>query len=124
MNNPIEALIQQNAAGQRFAATSRYHGLPTLSLAQPDGHAITYVTRRFIDPSASASGAENMHVVTRGERPDHLAHAYLGDPEQYWKLCDLNETLVPGDLTAEPGATVLIPGAGGGLPGFSGLFHV
>lgn len=122
MSNPIEDLIQQNAEGQRFAPTSRYHGLPTLEYVQPDGRRILYVTRRFI-PS-TATGQETTHVVTQGERPDHLAHTYLGDPEQYWKLCDLNETAVPGELTSAAGATVLIPGGVGSLPGFAGLFHV
>jgi len=28
------------------------------------------------------------HAVTEGERLDHIAAKYLGDPEQFWQLCD------------------------------------
>ena len=38
------------------------------------------------------------HRVTAGERLDHLANTYLGDPEQYWRLCDANDTVRPDAL--------------------------
>ena len=40
------------------------------------------------------------HTVVEGDRPDNLAAAYLGDPEQFWRLADANYDLNPFDLTA------------------------
>jgi hypothetical protein len=45
-------------------------------------------------------------------RPDLLAYRTLGDPEQFWRLCDANAVLRPVDLTADPGRPVRIPGPG------------
>ena len=34
---------------------------------------------------------------------------YLGDPEQFWRICDANDAMRPDDLTAEVGRRLLIP---------------
>ena len=33
-----------------------------------------------------------------GERVDHLAAKYLGDPGLFWRLCDANGVINPQDL--------------------------
>jgi hypothetical protein len=94
-----------------FAPNSRYAGLPTAELTQGD-RAITYVRRRFVparDPGASAVS----HAVGQRERLDHLAARNLGDPTQYWRICDANNVLRPGELVEPPGRRIDLPLAGG-----------
>ncbi|HZT57821.1 MAG TPA: LysM domain-containing protein, partial [Pyrinomonadaceae bacterium] len=38
------------------------------------------------------------HTVTQGERLDQIAAQYLGDPEQFWRICDANGALRPEEL--------------------------
>jgi hypothetical protein len=51
------------------------------------------------------------HTVTQGDRLDNLAARYVGDPEQFWRICDANDVLRPEDLTEEAGRAIRI-----GLP--------
>ena len=43
------------------------------------------------------------HLVTETDRLDNLAAHHLGDPEQFWRLCDANRALRPDELTETPG---------------------
>ena len=36
---------------------------------------------------------------SQGDRLDNLAARYLGDPEQFWRLCDANGAMRPDELT-------------------------
>ena len=47
--------------------------------------------------------------VAQGERLDVLAHRTLGDPLQYWRICDANDVMRPTELTDEPGRAVRVP---------------
>jgi hypothetical protein len=44
-----------------------------------------------------------------GDRLDLLAFRYLGDPEQFWRICDTNLALLPDELTKRPGTRLLLP---------------
>jgi nucleoid-associated protein YgaU len=94
-----------------FDAASRYAGIETrtLPVAGDDGEprSLRYVGRRFIPREAPAAVVE--HTVVQGERLDNLTAAYLGDPTQFWRVCDANGVQRPDELTAEPGRTVRIP---------------
>jgi hypothetical protein len=46
--------------------------------------------------------------VTQGERLDNITARYLGDPLQFWRLCDANGALDPEELTDETGRTIAI----------------
>jgi hypothetical protein len=85
-----------------FGTTSRYFELETATLTLADGRQVRYVRRRFLPPAGSgAIFAE--HTVTQGERPDHITARFLGDPELFWQLCDINNAMQPDGLTAEIG---------------------
>ena len=34
-----------------------------------------------------------------GDRLDNVSAQYLGDPEQFWRLCDANNAMEPEELT-------------------------
>lgn len=38
------------------------------------------------------------HRFVAGDRLDNIAAKYLGDPEQFWRLCDSNNAMEPEEL--------------------------
>jgi hypothetical protein len=98
--------LQQAMPIVAFGPASRYAGIPTSTTTVGD-QTVVYVRRRFVpQPVSLAVIAE--HVVRHGERPDHLAAHYLGDPELFWRICDANRALRPADLTDEIGRRLVI----------------
>jgi hypothetical protein len=91
----------------KFPPTSRYAGIETATLETADRRTITYLRRRFVPPPERFALLQE-HTVTEGERLDHLAAHYLGDPEQFWRLCDANGVLRPDDLTATIGRRIRV----------------
>lgn len=47
------------------------------------------------------------HLLKEGQRLDHLANFYLEDPNGFWRICELNDVMLP-DALAEVGV-VKIP---------------
>ena len=90
-----------------FSGTSRYAGIEIVKYITPDGEEIPYVRRRFIPPAGDGSPIAE-HVVTQGERLDNITASYLGDPEQFWRVCDANNAMQPEELTAEIGRRLRI----------------
>ena len=119
MNDPVQALFQAGVLKTTaFPPTSRYHGIPTRQLTQPDGTVIVYLSRRFV-PSPERYALLQEHEVVQGDRLDRLAARYLGDPEQFWRLCDANGAIRPDALVETVGRRlrVTLPE---GIPGPSG----
>lgn len=100
---------------EQFPVTSRYHGLETTTIELPGGKTIAYLRRRFVPPWTRFNLLQ-VHTVTEGERLDNVTAQYLGDPEQFWRICDANNAMRPDDLTAEIGRKLRIT-APEGLPG-------
>jgi hypothetical protein len=92
-----------------FFRGSRYEHIADAEIPDARGGVIRYKRMRFVPAAEGALG----DVVRDGDRPDLLAYRALGDPEQFWRLCDVNRTLRPVDLTAVPGSRVAVPGPGG-----------
>lgn len=106
--DPLEAFKQANGlVTPLFPPTSRYYGLAAAQLTAADGRVVTYLRRRFVPPPENFATLSE-HRVVAGDRVDNLAARYLGDPEQYWRLCDANGVLHPNELTEEPGESVRI----------------
>ena len=84
-----------------FDSSSRYYGLETATLAvtDPDGlpRTIAYARRRFVPPLADATRVVE-HRFAAGERLDTVTARYLGDPTQFWQICDANLVLRPEEL--------------------------
>lgn len=96
-----------------FPATSRYYNVEKVTLTTADGKEIIYLRRRFLPASAQSLTAAE-HTVSEGERLDNVTARYLGDPEQFWRLCDANDAMQPEELTAEIGRRLIIPVIQGG----------
>lgn len=93
--------------------TSRYYGLDTAKYVTPAEREIVYLRRRFL-PIAANGPLIAEHTVTQGERLDTITARYLGDPEQFWRVCDANRALHPRELTAQIGRRLRIPFPQGG----------
>jgi hypothetical protein len=91
-----------------FEPSSRYDPLKTATLTGPDGCEIAYKRRRFL-PQGQAMPLLVEVTVSEGDRLDLIAARTLGDPEQFWRICDANNAMNPFDLTAEPGHTLRVP---------------
>jgi len=90
-----------------FPPTSRYSAVGTARHAPPGGPEVVHLRRRFIAPPDRFHVLQE-HVVVEGERHDTLAAQLLGDPEQFWRLCDANAVLRPEELTETPGRRVRV----------------
>ncbi|MEW6494486.1 MAG: hypothetical protein AB1589_18515 [Cyanobacteriota bacterium] len=91
-----------------FEHTSRYYNLETAQYTTPDGREIAYKRRRFL-PQGQVMPLLQEVMVVEGDRLDLITYNTLGDAEQFWQVCDANNTLNPTELTAEIGETIRIP---------------
>lgn len=80
-----------------FPPTSRYSGLELAELENSDGSKTVYLRRRFAPPPEHFALLQE-HVVSQGERLDVITARYLGDPEQFWRVCDANRAMQPEEL--------------------------
>jgi hypothetical protein len=88
-------------------SSSRYFAVDIAQGALPDGRQISWLRRRFIpQPDVFTTLAE--HLVVQGERLDNIAARDIGDPEQFWRLCDANRAMHPDELTAALGRRLRI----------------
>lgn len=95
----LQAMLQPASLRQTlFPPTSRYHGIETATLETAGGRTVIFIRRRFL-PSPEDLSLVQEHVVSEGERIDNIAALYLGDPEQFWRICDANAAMRPDELT-------------------------
>jgi len=90
-----------------FPATSRYYQFETAKFVAPDGREIVYLRRRFVPPPENFATLQE-HNVSEGDRLDNITALYLGDPEQFWRLCDANAAMQPRELEEPAGRIVRI----------------
>ena len=97
-----------------FEPTSRYYDVETVKMTvgadEGEPRVVSYKRRRIIPPDEAITILVE-HTVVEGNRLDNLAARYVGDPEQFWRICDANNVLRPEDLTEEIGWIIKI-----GLP--------
>ena len=94
-----------------FESNSRYFNTATatFSLTTADGRVrtITYLQRRFL-PSGDGAPTLVEHGVQQSDRLDNITARYLGDPTQFWRLCDANGAIRPDELTDTIGNKIRI----------------
>jgi len=100
----LQALSLKQSA---FPESSRYHGTETKSMNSESGNTIVYLSRRFL-PQPDKFTVIQEHTVNEGERLDNIANQYLGDPGQFWKICDSNGAIRPDELTETTGNRIRI----------------
>ncbi len=90
-----------------FSRLSRYRDLPDVVVPDARGRAVESKSLRLLPDAEGAL----LHTVEEGDRLDHLAHRYFGQPRSWWHIVDANpEFLSPRALLGnEPGTVVEIP---------------
>jgi ribosomal protein S27AE len=96
-----------------FPRTSRYYNIEIAKFVTADQREIVYLRRRFL-PNSSAAVIIAEHIVEEGDRLANVTAKYLGDPEQFWQVCDANDALRPDELTEEIGRRLKIAMPTGG----------
>lgn len=108
MSQDIQALL--SAAGldtTTFEPTSRYYNQPLTKTVTANGQEVIHTTRRFV-PSATHFELLHYHTVEEGDRLDNIAHKYLADAQQYWRICDANNVDQPSQITGTLGHKIKI----------------
>jgi hypothetical protein len=117
-NQALQSLLQPaQLKSNLFPPTSRYAGLDTKMIETADGRVVIYLQRRFL-PSPDNFSLLQEHVVTQAERLDNITARYLGDPEQFWRICDANGAMRPQELTETIGRRLRIT-LPEGMPGLT-----
>jgi hypothetical protein len=97
-NQALQQILQPNGLkATLFPPASRYSGIETAILETPDGKTITYIRRRFC-PLPERFALLREYLVAQGDRIDTIAANSLGDPEQFWRICDANAAMRPEGL--------------------------
>lgn len=91
-----------------FEATSRYKYCEDVFIKANSGTTIKYKKRRFIPQEKENEITIIETMVMAGDRIDLISSKYLGDPEQFWRLCDMNGCMHPLDLTDKIGKVIKI----------------
>lgn len=90
-----------------FTVTSRYYGLPVLTLTRTDGTELRYVARRLL-PDPDTLSPIGIYLTRPADRLDLIAAAQYGDPQQAWRIADAARVLDPDELTRMPGRVLRI----------------
>jgi hypothetical protein len=107
-NQALQTILQGGESKTSpFPPTSRYHGIDTATTETPDGKTIVYLRRRFL-PSPDNFALLQEYSVVEGDRLDNLTAKFVGDPEQFWQICDANGAMRPDELTEIVGRTLRI----------------
>ena len=90
-----------------FPPTSRYFGIETTTIETRAGKSCAYLKRRFV-PGPERFATLQEHLVIQGDRLDNITARYLGDAQQFWRVCDANRAMRPEELTEELGRRLRI----------------
>jgi len=96
-----------------FPRTSRYYNIEIVRYVTAEQREIVYLRRRFLPRTTNAVIIAE-HSVEEGDRLDNVTAKYLGDPEQFWQVCDINDAMQPDELTAEIGRRLKVAMPTGG----------
>jgi hypothetical protein len=91
-----------------FDYTSRYYNRPTASYTLADGRVVNYTLRRIL-PDGTNLPLLVETTVQQTERLDLVTYRTLGDPIQFWRVCDANNAVNPFDLVEPPGRKLRVP---------------
>jgi hypothetical protein len=97
------------------SATSRYASVEVAQGTTPGGQTVSWLRRRFL-PQMDVFTTIAEHLVVQGDRLDNVTAKYLGDPEQFWRICDANGAMHPDEMCASLGRRLEIT-LPEGLPG-------
>jgi hypothetical protein len=78
-----------------FNDQSRYKGLPEYEVTDRRGRKVKVVPV----PDGPRNAILGYHLLKQGQRLDHLAATYLNDTAGFWRICHVNEVMLPEALS-------------------------
>lgn len=78
-----------------FDKKSRYAKVKQYQVTDHRGRKVKVVAV----PPAPKQNSMGRHLLKQGQRLDHLANRYLDDAAGYWRICELNDVMLPEALT-------------------------
>ncbi|MCL2643477.1 MAG: hypothetical protein FWD52_08235 [Candidatus Bathyarchaeota archaeon] len=94
-----------------FDSDSRYAQVEDAVLTTDRGLVVKYKRRRFLPDGAKMVLLQEV-TVAAGDRLDLVAGRVLGEPEQFWRICDANNAMYPFDLINKTNTVLRIASAG------------
>jgi hypothetical protein len=88
-----------------FEPESRYAAAPTYRVTDARGREVAVVET----PARVARPPMGVHLVRQGQRLDHLAFRYLGDPAGFWRICEHADVMLPDALREAPEIEIPLP---------------
>lgn len=82
---------------------SRYNKAERYTVTDHRGRTVTAIAT----PPGPSDTPLGIHLHRQGERTDHLAYKYLRDSEQSWRICEINNVMLPEALTEKD--EIIIP---------------
>ena len=77
-----------------FDPNSRYVGVASYTAIDRRGRMVTVIPA----PDKPEQALLGLHRRIDGQRLDHIAYHYLGDPAAYWRICELSDVMLPDAL--------------------------
>ena len=77
-----------------FDPNSRYLSVAGYTAIDRRGRMVTVIPA----PDKPIQALLGLHRRIDGQRLDHLAYHYLGDPAGYWRICELSDVMLPDAL--------------------------
>jgi len=78
-----------------FDPKSRYANLKPYEVTDRRGRKVVVVPV----PKEPGEVSAGIHLRREGQRLDHLAAKYLDDPAGFWRICELNNVMLPEALS-------------------------
>lgn len=78
-----------------FDDKSRYKQAESYECTERRGRSVKVTTV----PVLEGETFRGYHQRIQGQRIDHMAYKYLGDNAGFWRICELNDVMLPEALT-------------------------
>jgi hypothetical protein len=78
-----------------FEKGSRYENLKPYEVSDHRARKVMVIPV----PERQKETSIGIHIMKQGQRLDHLAQKYLDDSAGYWRICELNDVMLPETLT-------------------------
>jgi hypothetical protein len=94
-----------------FGTKSRYVNPPLETYPVVDIRGRTVRALPMAEPEGDVLLGE--YVLKEGQRLDHLAHSFLGDPHGFWRIAEINGAVLPDALAEVERLKIPAKGRGG-----------
>ena len=91
-----------------FDQRSRYRDVEDAEYTTESGRVVIFRRRRILPRIEDLQMRGSVQVIPN-ERIDHLAARTIGDPLQFWQLCDANGVMNPQELLEDKKGLVHVP---------------